>query len=87
MPTTVHIPPRLLAALDRRAKALRVSRNRLVVRSVERELSDRSAWPKEFLARLRDTDAADASTVDDLVGCVKAARRSKAPVRLKTTAR
>jgi len=32
MPTTVHIPGRLLAAVDRRAKALKVSRNRLRAR-------------------------------------------------------
>ena len=31
MPTTVHIPPTLLKSVDHRAKALGVSRNRLIV--------------------------------------------------------
>lgn len=33
MPTTVHIPEALLKSVDRRARALGVSRNRLIVRS------------------------------------------------------
>ncbi|MGH9199830.1 MAG: ribbon-helix-helix protein, CopG family [Vicinamibacterales bacterium] len=33
MPTTVHIPDPLLKSVDRRAKALGISRNRLVVRA------------------------------------------------------
>ena len=39
MPTTVHIPDPLLKSVDRRAKALGISRNRLVVRALEQAVS------------------------------------------------
>jgi hypothetical protein len=79
MPTTVHIPPALLKAVDRRAKALRVSRNRLIVRALERAVSERSGWAPEFLDRLRETDDETAAAVDDLIVAVRRARRSKRP--------
>ena len=78
MPTTVHIPPGLLKSVDRRAKALGVSRNRLIVRALEHAVSVRAGWAPEFLDRLRDVDADTADAVDDLLEDVKQARRSKA---------
>jgi metal-responsive CopG/Arc/MetJ family transcriptional regulator len=42
MPTTVHIPAALLNSVDRRANALGVSRNRLIVRALEQAVSERS---------------------------------------------
>ena len=33
MPTSIHLPAELLKAVDRKAKALRISRNQLVVHS------------------------------------------------------
>lgn len=53
MPTTVHVPPALLKSVDRRAKALGLSRNRLIVRALERAVDDRSGWAPEFLRQLR----------------------------------
>lgn len=82
MPTTVHIPPPLLDAVDRRARALRVSRNRLIVRAIAREVSQPAGWSPEFLGRLRDVDADTAAAADDLVAVVTRARRSKAPPEL-----
>ena len=82
MPTTVHIPARLLAALDRRARSLRVSRNSLIVRAVERELTDQPAWPAEFFTALRAVDAAQAADVDRLLAHVRTSRRSKRPASL-----
>ena len=82
MPTTVHIPAPLLAALDRRARSLRVSRNRLIVRAVERELTDQSVWPAEFLTALRFVDPGQAASVDQLLAQVRTSRRSKPPVSL-----
>ena len=82
MPTTVHIPAPLLHALDRRAKALRVSRNRLIVRALQRELSEPSGWSPEFLDRLRDVDGDTAEAVDALHAAVKDSRRSKKPLQL-----
>lgn len=77
MPTTVHIPATLLKMVDRRAKALGVSRNRLIVRALEQAVSDRSRWPPEFLERLRTVDGETRAAVDDLLAAVKRARRSK----------
>ncbi|MPZ16297.1 MAG: hypothetical protein GEV06_00065 [Luteitalea sp.] len=79
MPTTVHIPPALLRAVDRQAKALRLSRNRLIVQTLQQAVNERQGWPTEFLDRLREVDAETAAAVDDLVAHVKHARRSKRP--------
>ena len=77
MPTTVHIPAALLKSVDRRAKALGVSRNRLIVRALEQAVTDRARWAPEFLERLRDVDDDTVDAVDDLQEAVKQARRSK----------
>ena len=53
MPTTVHIPDPLLKSVDRRANALGISRNRLVIRALKGAVSVRSGWAPEFLQRLR----------------------------------
>jgi hypothetical protein len=82
MPTTVHIPAALLKSVDRRAKALGVSRNRLIVRALERAVSERVAWAPEFLERLRSVDDDTVRAVDDLLDDVKRARRSKPPREL-----
>jgi predicted transcriptional regulator len=79
MPTTVHIPPALLKSVDRRAKALGVSRNRLIVKALERAVTERSAWAPEFLDKLRAVDAGTVRAVDDLLHDVTRARRSKPP--------
>ena len=79
MPTTVHVPPALLKSVDRRAKALGVSRNRLIVRALEHAVSGHSAWAPEFLQRLRTVDRIVIEAVDDLVEDVTSARRSRRP--------
>jgi predicted transcriptional regulator len=79
MPTTVHIPDPLLKSVDRRAKALGISRNRLVVRALEQAVSVRSGWAPEFLQRLRQVDRDTSAAVDDMLIAVTRARRSKKP--------
>ncbi|MBI4957505.1 MAG: hypothetical protein HY908_36195 [Myxococcales bacterium] len=79
MPTSVHLPKPLLAAVDRRARALCISRNRLIVKALERELSLASDWSAGFFEALTRVDAATAAAVDRMVAEVRAARRSKAP--------
>lgn len=79
MPTTVHIPPALLKSVDRRAKALGVSRNRLIVRALEEAVSRRPRWSPEFLERLRHVDDDTSAAVDALLSAVKDGRRSKQP--------
>jgi hypothetical protein len=82
MPTTVHIPPVLLKSVDRRAKALGMSRNRLIVRALERAVNERSGWAPEFLQRLRNVDRDTSRAVEDLLAAVKEGRRSKEPRQL-----
>jgi predicted transcriptional regulator len=77
MPTTVHIPAALLKSVDRRAKALGVSRNRLIVRALEQAVTERAGWTPEFLERLREVDDDTVEAVDDLLEAVQQARRSK----------
>ena len=82
MPTTVHIPEALLKSVDRRAKALGVSRNRLIVKALEQAVSERVTWAPEFLERLRTIDDDTVYTVNDVLNNVKQARRSKPPREL-----
>jgi hypothetical protein len=77
MATTVHIPAALLRSVDRRARALGVSRNRLVVRALEAAVAEHRRWSPEFFARLRNVDDATRAAVDELSTTVLAARRSK----------
>jgi hypothetical protein len=79
MPTTVHIPDPLLKSVDRRAKALGISRNRLVVRALEQAVSVRAHWSPEFLQRLRTVNRETSKAVDALLTAVTKARRSKEP--------
>jgi metal-responsive CopG/Arc/MetJ family transcriptional regulator len=79
MPTTVHIPEPLLKSVDRRAKALGISRNRLVVRALQEAVSERANWSPEFLQRLRTVDREASTAVDELLVAVAQARRSKQP--------
>ena len=79
MPTTVHVPPALLRSVDRRAKALGLSRNRLIVRALEQIVQDRSAWAPEFLQKLREVDREAVEAVDEMVESIKRTRRSKRP--------
>ncbi|BCS30838.1 hypothetical protein TBR22_A00380 [Luteitalea sp. TBR-22] len=82
MPTTVHIPDPLLKSVDRRAKALGISRNRLVIRALEQAVAPQATWAPEFLERLRQVNRDTADAVDDMLAAVTVARRSKAPLDL-----
>jgi hypothetical protein len=64
---------------DRRAKALGISRNRLVVRALEQSVRVRSEWAPEFLEQLRRVDPETSAAADELLNAVKRARRSKEP--------
>lgn len=77
MPTTVHVPPRLLATVDRKARALGVSRNRLVVRALEQFVSAPAAWPQEFVDALLSVEPEVSEAVDELSAIVAQNRRSK----------
>ncbi|HYQ16371.1 MAG TPA: hypothetical protein VEQ58_11460 [Polyangiaceae bacterium] len=82
MPTSVHIPKPLLLAVDRRARALKISRNRLIVQALEREMTESSTWSPGFFEELAAPDAAVAATADELLEAIVSQRHSKKPVRL-----
>ena len=82
MPTSVHIPRELLVAVDKRAHTLRLSRNRLIVRALEREIANDSQWSPDFFARLSETNADTRLAVDNLNAAIRHARTSKPPRRL-----
>lgn len=82
MPTSIHIPKPLLAAVDRRAKALRISRNRLILKALERELTQGSDWSPGFFEQLSEVDEKTAAAVDEMLVTIRRTRRSKAPRRL-----
>lgn len=82
MSTSVRLPQRLLDRVDARAKALGVSRNRLLVDTIAAGLSDRATWSPEFLSLL-DTplDVASAATLSETMEATRRLRsnRRKAP--------
>ena len=82
MPTTIHIPDELLESIDRRARALGISRNRLIVAAIEEAVRKPAAWTDEFLTRLRQVDGDTSHAVDDLLISIRQARRSKTPRQL-----
>jgi hypothetical protein len=73
----VHISPALLESVDRRARSLGVSRNRLIIWALEQAVTERSGWAPEFLDRLRDADDEVVDAVEELRDDVVRARRSK----------
>jgi len=82
MATGIHLPKPLLAAVDRRARSLRISRNQLIVRALEREVRAGADWSPGFFERLTDVDRVTAKDVDDLLASIRAARSSKSARRL-----
>ncbi len=82
MPTSVHLPKTLLAALDRRAKYLHISRNRLIVQALEKEVHADEEWTPGFFERLEQTDTATQKAVDEMLDVVTKNRKSKEPRQL-----
>lgn len=82
VPTSIHLPKGLLEAVDRRARALKISRNQFMVRALQHELQSGSDWSPGFFERLSAVDEETAASVDELLEAVRKARKSKAPRRL-----
>lgn len=82
MSTSVHIPKPLLDALDRRARARRLSRNRLILKAIERELTSGPEWTEGFFERLIEVDASTAATADEMLQTIRTNRRSREPRQL-----
>ncbi|HET8796931.1 MAG TPA: ribbon-helix-helix protein, CopG family [Thermoanaerobaculia bacterium] len=82
MPTSVHIPRSLLVAVDRKARALKISRNRLIVQALEREVTQGSNWSPDFFRRLESPEAGVEQAAEAMLKTIRGRRRSKKPVNL-----
>jgi electron transfer flavoprotein alpha/beta subunit len=82
MTTSVHIPKPLLVAVDRRARAPKISRNRLIVQALQREVTEGSSWSADFFERLESTTPDVEMAAEEMLKSIRAHRRSKQPVRL-----
>jgi metal-responsive CopG/Arc/MetJ family transcriptional regulator len=78
----VHIPAALLREVDRRARRAGVSRNRFIVRAVERALESETAWSPGFFERLAAVTAEEVAAVDDLARRMGKRASRKGPPRL-----
>jgi predicted transcriptional regulator len=84
MATTVHLPQELLERLDARARALKVSRNRLIIEAIEGSLAPESSWSPEFLEMLDEPlKGEDRAAVDEMMATIRANRSSKDAPELK----
>jgi len=80
MPTSVHIPKPLLIAVDRRARALKISRNRLIVQALQREVTAGADWSPGFFERLASPEPTVQVAADEMLRAIRSRRRSKKPV-------
>jgi hypothetical protein len=64
------------------SRALKMSRNHLILRDLERELTPRSDWSSGFFEQLSAIDSETVAAVDELLTSVRGARSSKSPRRL-----
>lgn len=78
---TIHLSGDLLAALDRRARDLRLTRNRYIVQALERSLRDDAAWSPAFVEELRAAgrDPELQRILTEMRTAIKANRMSKGP--------
>jgi hypothetical protein len=72
----------LLRAVDQRARALKLSRNKLIIRALEREVTAGADWPPDFFEKLSVADPELADAVDEMSKAIRSSRRSKGPPKL-----
>jgi predicted transcriptional regulator len=82
MSTTINLPKPLLEAVDRKARALRMSRDRLIAQALTRELAQGPEWSPGFFEQLSNVDSDTVAAVDELLDAVRQARQSKPPRHL-----
>ena len=74
MPTSIHLPKSLRDAVDRRARRLGLSRNRLIVTVLQKEVGRDSQWSPGFLTRLTDIGPEESGAIDDLLRTIQTSR-------------
>ena len=78
MPTTVNIPPELLERAGERARALGISRNRLIVEALEARLQVRDEWPATVVTVLTEPpDPELQNAAHELERAIRKGRRSR----------
>jgi hypothetical protein len=81
--TTIHIPATLLEVVDARARSQGISRNRYLLRALERVIDEDQGWTPEFLNGLRRPLARGVSkALENLMDDVVKSRLSKRPIQL-----
>lgn len=84
MSTTVHLPADLLAIIDRRAHGLGMSRNRYIVRALERAVATEARWSARLVAELAaaGADSEGRQALVELRAAIAANRTRKEPPTL-----
>lgn len=82
--TTIHVPPDLLESVDRRAGELRISRNRFIIRALEKALDEQTGWSPRFLDELASAgdDLKSRTLVDRMRKTIAASRTRKSAPEL-----
>ena len=81
MSTTIHLRAELLTAVDRQARDLDISRNRYIIRALERALTAETEWSAGFVDELAAArvDAEGRRALVELTAAVAARRTRKEP--------
>jgi hypothetical protein len=82
MPTSVHIPKPLLSVVDRKARALKISRNRFIVQALEHQVNQGDDWSPDFFSRLEKREPGIDAAAEEMARAIRTHRRSKKPVSL-----
>ncbi len=82
--TRVHIPKPLLQAVDHRARALKISRNELIIQALQREVTAQGDWPPGFFEKVGKADPELVSAVEEMSRAIQANRRSRGSLTLGT---
>jgi len=79
MPTTIHLPPKLLESVDKRAADLGLSRNRYIILALERAIEEQTSWSPRFLEELNSAadDVGGQELIDRMVEDIKSHRTRK----------
>jgi hypothetical protein len=76
--TTIHIPDALLELVDRRARVLGTSRNRVIVDAIAVSLGSNETWPPELVSMLsQPLDRRAADELEATLGAVQARRGNR----------
>ena len=84
MPTTIHLPDPVLAAIDESARAQGISRSRYIARALQKTLAAERSWRPEVLRAFQPgpTDDEDREAVEEMLSIIAAGRTRKAPLDL-----